>query len=252
MVSLGGFVVFWGWVFVLTTLAVWLGKKELPDKAVKDDPRSYALVPSSDAEERGEAQAKAKGEEAGEEEKDLGVAGTYRAMWTVLNKPAVLALCVLLLTSKVGFAAADALAGLKLQERGLRKEALAAMGVVVAPVALVVPALVAKYTHGERPMDVFLAAFPHRLGVGLLLAGLVWAVPGQLTDGTASTGLYAAMVLCFVAHQAPAPARPCCSPLPPVLLSSRSRYLAYIRALLRSCSFATCPPAASPARSLCL
>ena len=114
---------------------------------------------------------------------------------------------------QVGFAAADALAGLKLQERGLHKEGLAVLGVLVTPVALLVPALVARYTHGERPLDVFAQAYPYRLAVGLLLAGLVWSVPYHVTDGAASPPLYAAMLACFVAHQAgPRVAGPASSP----------------------------------------
>ena len=211
MVSLGGFVAFWGWVFVLTTIAVWLGKKEARDEALKDGARSYGPVSTAEAEERGEARPEPEGVEA-----DLGVGDTYRAMWSVLQKPAVRSLCVVLLTSKVGFAAADALSALKLQERGLKKEGLALMGVLVTPVALLVPAVVAKYTHGDRPLDVFMHAFPYRLAVGLLLAALVYAVPAHLTAGTASPPLYGAMLVCFVAHQAPHTAR---HPRPPAMTS---------------------------------
>ncbi len=191
--TLGSFVAFWGWVFVLTTVAVWLGKRELPRPDASAAPHTYALANRSE-----EAQ-----DEDAVQEEDMGVWDTYRAMWAVLRKPAVQSLAVVLLTSKVGFAAADALTGLKLQEGGLRKEGLAVLGVIVTPVALLVPAVVAKYTHGERPLGIFLLAFPYRLAVGLLLAGLVWSVPAHVVNGDATPGLYAALVVCFVAHQVP-------------------------------------------------
>ena len=97
MVSLGGFVVFWGWIFVLTTVAVWLGKKEVPDGARKEEGGDYGMVDSAE-----------RGDPAEEAEPNLGVAGTYRAMWLVLHKPAVRSLCVILLTCKVRTAPAAA------------------------------------------------------------------------------------------------------------------------------------------------
>jgi PAT family acetyl-CoA transporter-like MFS transporter 1 len=193
MVTLGSFVAFWGWIFVLTTVAVWLGKRELPRPDVSAAPNTFALANRSEEEL----------DEDAVQEEDMGVWETYRAMWAVLRKPAVQSLAVILLTSKVGFAAADALTGLKLQERGLKKEGLAVIGVLITPVALLVPAVVAKYTHGDRPLGVFMLAFPYRLAVGLLLAGLVWAVPAHVSKGDATPALYVALVVCFVAHQVP-------------------------------------------------
>ncbi|POM80342.1 Acetyl-coenzyme A transporter, partial [Phytophthora palmivora] len=92
MVSLPGFMSFWGWVMFFTTLGVWLFKHEKPED---------------------------------ENSERLTIAQTYSQMYSVLRLPSVISLSVMLLTSKIGFAAAESVASLKLVEYGMRREKLA-------------------------------------------------------------------------------------------------------------------------------
>ena len=71
--TMSGFLYFWSWVFLVTTTAVWMLKRE--DVGGKRE----------------------------EEEPDLGVAETYHVLTKILRLPAVQATAIFLLTSKVGF-----------------------------------------------------------------------------------------------------------------------------------------------------
>eukprot|EP01012_Entosiphon_sulcatum_P023489 TRINITY_DN28546_c0_g1_i1.p1 TRINITY_DN28546_c0_g1~~TRINITY_DN28546_c0_g1_i1.p1 ORF type:complete len:521 (-),score=73.87 TRINITY_DN28546_c0_g1_i1:2-1537(-) len=147
MLTLGSFLWFWGWVFLVTTVAVAIFKKE-----------------TSDAEAASE---------------DLSLAGAYRSMVQLLRLPTVQSAAVILLTCRVGFAAADAVCGLKLIEHGVPKETLALYAVAISPVQIFATAVMARVTAGPRPLDVFLLAFPVRLVLGLVLAGFVYILePG--------------------------------------------------------------------------
>ncbi len=63
---------------------------------------------------------------------------------------------------QIGFAAADAVTGLKLIQAGVPKERLALLGVPMVPIQIVLPLLISKYTSGPRPLDIWLKAMPYR------------------------------------------------------------------------------------------
>ena len=67
-----------------------------------------------------------------------------------------------LICPQVGFAAADAVTGLKLIEEGVPKEKLALLAVPMVPLQIILPWVISKYTAGPRPLDVLLAAMPFR------------------------------------------------------------------------------------------
>ena len=51
--------------------------------------------------------------------------------------------------SQVGFAAADAVTGLKLVEAGVKKETLALMAVPLVPLQILLPLIISKFTTGK-------------------------------------------------------------------------------------------------------
>eukprot|EP00644_Phytophthora_capsici_P005253 jgi/Phyca11/4313/fgenesh1_pm.PHYCAscaffold_1_\ len=144
MVSLPGFMSFWGWVMFFTTLGVWIFKHEKP-------------------------------EEEGSER--LTIAQTYSQMYSVLRLPSVISLSVVLLTSKIGFAAAESVASLKLVEYGMKKEKLALLTPILIPLGIVIPVLIGRWIKPAQPLNLFLWGYPVRLAVGLLYAGLVYITP---------------------------------------------------------------------------
>lgn len=120
LVSLGGFMSFWGWIFALTTAVIFLFKHEAGDRRPRIANAADGATPSraspngDDADalrQRGEEDAgweRARDEDWGNmSEEEMGVAEAYLAMRRVARLPAVRMLVVVLMTCKLAFAAAD-------------------------------------------------------------------------------------------------------------------------------------------------
>ncbi|KAK3885811.1 hypothetical protein Pcinc_010005 [Petrolisthes cinctipes] len=174
LVTLSGFMYFWGIVFCLTTTGVWLLKSESKEN------------------ENG----------TGGGEPDLGLVGTYRVLATILSKPAMKQLIFVLLTCKIGFAATDSQTALKLTEIGVPKDRLALLSIPLTPVQVLLPLYISRYTTGPRPIMPFILGYPIRLLFGLVLAGLVWWTPSfRSDDGSFPLHYYAIIVIIYVIHQ---------------------------------------------------
>ncbi|XP_041378561.1 acetyl-coenzyme A transporter 1-like [Gigantopelta aegis] len=169
ILTLAGFLYFWGIVFFVTTTLVWILKKESDDLDM--DP-------------------------------DQGIVNTYKTLYKVMKLPAVLSYCGILLTCKIGFAAADALTGLKLIEAGVRKETLALFAVPMVPLQIVLALVISKYTAGPRPLAVFLKAMPYRVLLGIIYAlGVNWAYKVQVVPGEFPWYFYAVILCIYAIHQ---------------------------------------------------
>ncbi|KAL5015197.1 hypothetical protein ScPMuIL_009467 [Solemya velum] len=169
LVTLSGFLYFWGIIFFVTTTLVWLVKRET------DDPDLNV---------------------------EKGVVCIYKQLVQVICLPAVRSYALILLTSKIAFAAADALTGLKLIEAGMPKERLALFAVPMIPIQIILPLIISKYTAGPRPMNTFLKAFPFRILLGLLYAYIVWLAGNvQLSPGHFPNFFYAVILASYALHQ---------------------------------------------------
>lgn len=146
IIGLPGFMNFWGWVMFATTLGVLLFKKEKHDV----------------------------------DEEKLGIKETYRQMYAVLRLPSVLSLSAMLLTCKIGFSAAEALASLKLVEYGMKKEKLALLTPVLLPLGIVIPVLVGRFIKPDKPLNLFLLGYPFRMAVGLIYAAAIYITPSVM------------------------------------------------------------------------
>mmetsp|Transcript_16032 Transcript_16032/g.48961 ORF Transcript_16032/g.48961 Transcript_16032/m.48961 type:complete len:453 (-) Transcript_16032:315-1673(-) len=160
IISLGGFMAFWGYVFIFTTLYVMFFKRE--EKADPDD------------------------------EPAEGVVDTYRSLWRVLSLPSVRQLAVVLLTARAAFGAADAATSLKIVEYGMPKEDLAFLTTLLGSAGVFLPALMGRLVAGHRPLRSWRWAYPLRLLVGLLYGLLVPL--SAVTYGTAGAGSWFAGV----------------------------------------------------------
>ncbi|KAE8604143.1 hypothetical protein XENTR_v10014589 [Xenopus tropicalis] len=132
LVTLPDFLFYWGAIFLVTTTFVAVLKKENKrERASKEETQS--------------------------------VKEAYSLLLSIVRMPAVLQFCILLLTAKIGFSAADAVTGLKLIERGVPKEHLALLAVPMVPLQILLPLIISKYTAGPKPLNVFHKAIPFRL-----------------------------------------------------------------------------------------
>ncbi|XP_039987459.1 acetyl-coenzyme A transporter 1 [Xiphias gladius] len=173
IVTLSDFLFFWGMVFLVSTTLVAIFKRE---------------------NEHGKGRRRV-------QEETQGVMETYKLLFSIIKMPTVFTFCVLLLTAKIGFSAADAVTGLKLVEAGVPKEQLALLAVPMVPLQILLPVVISKYTAGPRPLDVFYKAFPFRLLIGLEYALLVWWTSSIKQEGGFPVYYYAIVLLSYAVHQ---------------------------------------------------
>uniref|UniRef100_A0A671M863 Acetyl-coenzyme A transporter 1 n=1 Tax=Sinocyclocheilus anshuiensis TaxID=1608454 RepID=A0A671M863_9TELE len=174
IVTLSDFLFFWGIVFMVsTTLVAILKKENSKQHHTKKKPK----------------------------EETQSVMETYELLFSIIKMPTVFTFCILLLTAKIGFSAADAVTGLKLVEAGVPKEQLALLAVPMVPLQILLPLVISKYTAGPRPLDVFYKAFPFRLLIGLEYALLVWWTPSVRQEQGFPVCYYAVVLLSYAVHQ---------------------------------------------------
>jgi len=172
LVTISGFLKFWSVVFLITTTLVGVLKTEQD------------------------------GANAGDDEPDLGVVETYRLLWDIVKLPVMPATIAMLLTSKIGFSAADAVTGLKLIEKGVPKTQLAMLAIPMMPLQIVLPWVISKYTAGPRPLDVFVKAIPFRLAIGLFMAWFVSLTPNfKLENGEFPFYYYCLLLGIYAVYQ---------------------------------------------------
>lgn len=154
LTSLGGFMAFWGWLFLASTLWV---------MAVRKD-EFYAPPGSASSQ----------------------LLAAYKEMLVVLRLPAVRSLALVLLTCKAPLAAFEMLVPLELQASGVPKEMLASLTTLLLPVNMLVQAYVSQgfgASGRSKPMKVFMRAYAGRLVVGSVLIVLVYFLGVAARDG---------------------------------------------------------------------
>ncbi|KFM71244.1 Acetyl-coenzyme A transporter 1, partial [Stegodyphus mimosarum] len=168
LVTLSGFLKFWGFVFFITTSLILIFKKEKEER-----------VPEM-----------------------FGIKDTYSMLYRILCLRNVWLVVSFLLTCKIAFAATDSVTGLKLIEAGVHKEHLALLAVPMVPLQILLPLLISRYTAGPKPLSVFLTTYPFRLVFGLLFAFLVWWTHQvKLETGGFPVYYYAVIIISYALHQ---------------------------------------------------
>ncbi|XP_067898321.1 acetyl-coenzyme A transporter 1 [Heterodontus francisci] len=170
IVTLSGFLFFWGIIFMVTTTFVMVIKKENLGQTSLHDPQQ-------------------------------GIKETYKSLICIVKMPAVLNFCIMLLTAKIGFSAADEVTGLKLVELGVPKEQLAILAVPMVPLQILLPFVISKYTAGRKPLNIFYWAMPFRLFMGMIFALVVFWTP-MVKHGTEfPVYYYGVLLFSYALHQ---------------------------------------------------
>ena len=166
LVSLPDFMVFWGIIFVLVTIGVWVCKSEQPISPEDEPP---------------------------------GLVATYREVIAICSLRNVQYLCLLLLTCKVAFSPAESVFSLKLQEYGLPKADIATISPLLLLVGLILPALISSKVS-KNPLEIFMYGVPLKL----LTTGLSWVAfqaLAQLQGSSPSFVFYVFLVAVMVLHE---------------------------------------------------
>jgi len=138
LVSLPSFLMFWGTLFIGTTLAVWLLRSEEPtptDEQIEGPQEAYSTA--------------------------LKVARCPPVMWLTLH----------LLTRSLTFIPADVMALGRLQDMGFPKEAIAKIKLVTTPLDLLLPWVLSGITAGPRPLSLVVWLYLPRTALTLIAGG---------------------------------------------------------------------------------
>ena len=120
LITLGSYLKFWGLVFlILTTWLIFFKKEE----TIILDKENESVI------------------------------SVYRTMFSVLKTPQMKSLVLVLLLSKLGFIANEAVTGLKLLEKGLQKEDLALAVLLDFPFQILGGYWAARWSSGPRPLQ---------------------------------------------------------------------------------------------------
>ena len=133
LATLGGFLTFFGWALLITTVSVAIFRPEADD---------------------------------GHADQEMSLVDTYATVWKVLKLPAVQRLALMMLTCRAAFACADNVTNMKMIEYGMDKTSVAFTTSALLPLAMAVPILTAKLLPNTHALDVFMGAFVVRLTLG--------------------------------------------------------------------------------------
>jgi PAT family acetyl-CoA transporter-like MFS transporter 1 len=167
LVTLSGFIYFWGWIFIITTIIICFGKKEKKEDHI-DEP---------------------------------GIIETYKQVISIFKLKSVQLLCLVLFTCKIAFAPADAVSGYKLLEYGMPKVDIATISPILLVIGLLLPALISNIAN-SRPLDMFMVG----ITLKLLTTLLGWYVIQYTTEAYANKNsiswtFFASLILVMVVHE---------------------------------------------------
>ncbi|KAK0553842.1 hypothetical protein OC844_006250 [Tilletia horrida] len=145
LITLGGYMKFWAFGFLVVTSWLLFMKKE----------------------------------DADDESDDMGVKGVYDIMWRIMKLKHVRSFIIVHLVSKIGFQANEAVTGLKLVEKGFGKEDFALTVLIDFPFQLLFGYLAARWSQGSNALRPWIWAFFGRLAFAVISMGMVAYVPAS-------------------------------------------------------------------------
>ncbi|KXZ54733.1 hypothetical protein GPECTOR_4g802 [Gonium pectorale] len=213
LVSLAGYMRFWGWAFAAATAFVAFCVPEAPEQ--EDEGGDAAAAAGGAKARRGSGVQ----ELTAEERKLLGyepaaaalpggravrrsvaseLGAAYADLWRVFRLPAVLRLSALLLSYRLGVLTAEGAASLKLIDKGVAKEALAFLVLFQFPVELFSAVVAGRWAASATPYAPFMTGYLLRLATAAATVAAVAAFPPgavSLTEHRAAFGGLAAVSL---------------------------------------------------------
>ncbi|XP_060878681.1 acetyl-coenzyme A transporter 1-like [Metopolophium dirhodum] len=129
----------------------------------------------------------------------LNIVQNYSLLWDILKLPSIQILALTLLTARIGFAATDSLAVLKLIDAGVPKENIMVIHTTILVVKITVPLVVAKYTSGPKPLNIYLTATTIRLLWNISFVVFIYYTPKLITmNGFVNIPEYYYALLVFI------------------------------------------------------
>ncbi|EEP75551.1 conserved hypothetical protein [Uncinocarpus reesii 1704] len=147
LMTLGGYLTFWGWAYLLITLGLVLLKKE--DKTTERD----------------------------------GIMDVYRSMWGVLKLKNIQTIIIIHLIAKIGFQANEAVTNLKLIDKGFGQDNMALVVLIDFPFEIGLGYFAGKWSTEYTPMRLWCWSFVGRLSAAVLAQIVVMIFPKAPVPG---------------------------------------------------------------------
>ena len=165
LVTLSGFIYYWGWLFIILTVIILVLKSEVESH-----------------------------------EEFHGLVDTYKQIYSVMKLESVQTLCFILLTSNIGFGAADVVFTFKLQEYGLTKTDIASLSPFIMIASFSIPAFAGPLIV-KHSLKVYYYALFAKLGTSTML----WFMANMIhsrheATGTVSNTTFGILTVVFVVH----------------------------------------------------
>ncbi|KAI5955355.1 hypothetical protein KGF54_001916 [Candida jiufengensis] len=173
--TLGQYLTFWGWVYILVTGIVFF----IPE----DPPHLVNINKDKIAKEKGVYNLKNKWNQLSE---------VYSSMYEVLKLPNVQTFVVILLVAKLGFQVNEAGTNLKLLEKGLSKEDLSITVLIDFPFEMIFGYYAGRWSNGKAPLRPWIFGFMGRLVAAGLAQLIVYFFP---KDGHISKTYFLMIIL---------------------------------------------------------
>jgi PAT family acetyl-CoA transporter-like MFS transporter 1 len=146
LLTLGGYMTFWGWTYLIVTVGLAFLKKE--DKTNERD----------------------------------GIMEVYRSMWAVLKLPNILIIIAIHLVSKLGFVTNEAVTNLKLLDKGFGQANLALVVLIDFPFELSLGYYAGKWSTEYTPLRLWCWAFVARLLAALFAQFTIMIYPTEVGE----------------------------------------------------------------------
>ncbi|XP_063702414.1 acetyl-coenzyme A transporter 1 [Culicoides brevitarsis] len=172
IVTLSGFLFFWGIIFLITTTLVAFLKHE-----------------------------KHPSEDQSSDHQELNIRESYMLLWKIIKLRPVQILAVILLTVKIAFAAFDAVTSLKLIDAGVPKTKLAILVIPLVPLQIILPLVISKYTTGKKPLNIYIAAYPYRLCMTIVGVAVLWLARHIIVENRVPTYYYILLLVNYGLYQ---------------------------------------------------
>lgn len=178
LVTLAGFLRFWGIAFLAVTILVAIFKRENADAATELEANP-----------------------------DYGIGKAYVVLWKVLKLKPIIKFSLILFTAKVSFAACDSVTTFKLIDNGMPKDKIAMLSIPLVPLQILLPIVISRFTTGPYPLTFYIKCFPYRLIMTIVIAAFVYATPSIITDDGTTKNIpvyfYVVIVLIYMVYQTP-------------------------------------------------
>ena len=146
LMTLGGYITFWGWVYIIVTVGLGFLKRE--EKTKNED----------------------------------GIVDVYKIMWGILKLKNVHTIIIIHLIAKIGFQANDAVTNLKLIDKGFSQEDMALTVLIDFPFEIALGYMAGNWSTTYTPMRLWCWAFVGRLIAAVIAQITVIIFPANGVD----------------------------------------------------------------------